>query len=161
MERAPALWSQAFDDLPVPDYADVLVRVLPPGAPEDPVLWARELFAITSMPFWVRRLLILRQVLVPLLGVRRADMDVFAVRRVSGGEALLAADEEHLSFRCGVAVDAEARLVRVVTAVKLHGWRGRLYFRPVALVHPAVVSAMLASACRRLGTSGKTVEGDA
>lgn len=151
MERTPALWSQAFDDLPAPDYADVLVRVLPPGAPGDPALWARELFSLPSMPFWVRRLLILRQLLVPLLGVKRADRDVFAVRRVSGDEALLGADEEHLSFRCGVGVDTEARLVRVVTAVELHGRRGRLYFRPVALAHPVVVSAMLAATCRRLG----------
>jgi hypothetical protein len=150
VKRTPVLWSQAFEDVPAPDYADVLVRVLPPGAPADPELWARELFSVSSMPFWVRVLLIVRQLLVPLIGVHRAGRNIFAVQRVSGDEALVAADEEHLSFRCGVGVDAEARLVRVVTAVTLNGRRGRLYFRPVALVHPAVVSAMLASTCRRL-----------
>jgi hypothetical protein len=27
--------------------------------------------------------------------------------------------------------------------VRLHGWRGRLYFAPVKLVHPSVVRGML------------------
>jgi len=37
------------------------------------------------------------------------------------------------------------------TAVRLHGWRGRLYFIPVRLVHGPIVRAMLARTARRLG----------
>lgn len=40
------------------------------------------------------------------------------------------------------------RLVRVTTTVRLHGWRGRLYFAPVRLVHPIVVGAMIRGANR-------------
>lgn len=47
-------------------------------------------------------------------------------------------------------VDAAAALVRVVTAVRLKGWRGRLYFGPVRLLHPVVVRAMLRRAARGL-----------
>ncbi|GAA1686876.1 hypothetical protein GCM10009792_03410 [Microcella alkalica] len=67
-----------------------------------------------------------------------------------GDEALLSIEDRHLGFRVGVGVDARARLVRVVTAVRLKGWRGRVYFAPVRLAHPLVVDAMLARACRRL-----------
>ena len=75
---------------------------------------------------------------------------VFAVRRVEGGEALMVASDRHLDFACGVEVDAGRRLVRVTTAVRLHGWRGRLSFAPVGLVHPVVVRSMLRRAARRL-----------
>lgn len=46
-------------------------------------------------------------------------------------------------FRCGVAYDAGARLLRVTTVVRLKGWRGRLYFAPVRVLHPLVVHAMM------------------
>ncbi|MFD0660909.1 DUF2867 domain-containing protein [Thermocatellispora tengchongensis] len=52
-----------------------------------------------------------------------------------------------------MAVDAEARLVRITTTVRLKGWRGRVYFWPVRLVHPIVVRAMLRSAQRRLASA--------
>ncbi len=93
----------------------------------------------------------LRQLLVPLIGVRQGDPDTaFAVRRVVGEEALVEASDRHLDFAAGIGVDAERRLVRLVTVVRLHGWRGRLYFAPVALVHPAVVRSMMRRAARRL-----------
>src|SRR5690606_18779294 len=55
----------------------------------------------------------------------------------------------HLDFRCAVGVDAGAGLVRITTAVRLHGWRGHVYFTPVRLVHPAVVDAMARRASRQ------------
>jgi hypothetical protein len=36
-------------------------------------------------------------------------------------------------------------------AVTLKGWRGRLYFVPVRLLHDAVTRSMMAAAVRRLG----------
>jgi hypothetical protein len=92
----------------------------------------------------------LRQLLVPLIGVPRGGRDVFAVSRVQDGEALISVDDRHLDFRAGVGVDTEARLVRVTTVVRLEGWRGRVYFAPVGVVHPVVVQSMLRRACARL-----------
>lgn len=133
-----------------PDFADAAIVALPPGAPTDPALWARTIFGIRSMPGWIRVALGVRQALAPLIGVRRAPRDTFAVDEVVGDEALVSADDTHLDFRCGVAVDADARLVRVTTGVRLHNRRGRLYFAPVRLVHPVVVDQMLRRAARTL-----------
>ena len=54
------------------------------------------------------------------------------------------------TFRVGVGVDAQGGLVRVTTVVRLKGWRGRLYFLPVRLLHSMVVHALLRAACQRL-----------
>ena len=146
----PAYWSLALADIPAPDYADMSIGVLPTGATDDPAEWARALFSVRSMPGWIRVAMGLRQLIVPLIGIPRADREVFAVKRVEGNEALLSVDDVHLDFRCGIGVDAETRLVRVTTTVRLKGWRGRLYFWPVRLVHPIVVHSMLTQAQRRL-----------
>ncbi|WP_136518119.1 DUF2867 domain-containing protein [Cellulomonas telluris] len=143
-------WSLALRDVPAPDYADAVIAPLPPGAPTDPAVWAREMFSLAAMPRWVAAALLLRQALVPLLRIPPAPRDAFAVTEVVGDEALLALNDVHLDFRCGVAVDVPARLVRVTTTVRLHGWRGRLYFGVVRLVHPVVVTAMLRRTVRRL-----------
>lgn len=154
-DDAPAFRSLALDEVPRPDHVDVIAVPLPAGASTDPSVWARTLFSIDSTPVWVRLAFGLRQLLVPLIGVPRGDPDtVFVVRRVVGEEALLVASDRHLDFACGVGVDAARRLVRVTTTVRLHGWRGRLYFAPVGLVHPMVVRAMLRRAARRLTPPG-------
>ncbi|MEV4176480.1 DUF2867 domain-containing protein [Nonomuraea sp. NPDC049709] len=151
--RTPVYWSSALEDIPAPDYADMTIGVLPAGAPEDPRAWAEGIFSPAVMPRWVIAALAVRQAVVPLLGIRRAPRDTFRVERVEGEEALIVADDRHLDFRCGVAVDAAARLVRVTTTVRLKGWRGRVYFWPVRLAHPIVVHAMLRSAQRRLAAA--------
>ncbi len=144
-------WSLALRDVPAPDFADAVIAPLPAGAPTDPAVWADAIFSPAAMPRWVLAALAVRQGLVPLLRIPAAPRGAFAVDEVVGQEALIAHDDVHLDFRCGVAVDADARLVRVTTAVRLHGWRGRLYFGVVQPVHPLVVTAMLRRAARRLG----------
>jgi len=149
----PVFRSLALQSIPQPDYADVIVLPVPDGTSADPRVWAEELFSLTlkSLPGWVTALMGLRQAVVGLVGISRAPAGVFAVAEVRGEEALISADDTHLDFRCGVAYDAGARLLRVTTAVRLKGWRGRLYFAPVRLLHPLVVHAMMARTIRRLG----------
>ncbi|MEZ5411611.1 MAG: DUF2867 domain-containing protein [Acidimicrobiales bacterium] len=146
----PCFDSLALRDIPAPDHADVVLVPLPAGAPTDPTVWAETIFSPASAPAWVKALFGVRQALVGLIGVDRGPSDVFAVRETSGPEALLAANDRHLDFRAGVAVDEAARMVRVTTTVRLHGWRGRLYFAPVRLLHGPVTQAMLRRAARRL-----------
>ncbi|MGB3375142.1 MAG: DUF2867 domain-containing protein [Microbacterium sp.] len=146
----PAFWSLAFEDMPQPDFADVIVGTLPATATTDPREWAEYLFSPRGMPLWVRVAMGVRQTLAPLIGVPRGSRDTFRVSRVEHGEALIAVDDTHLDFRASVGVDVEHRLVRVVTAVRLKGVRGRLYFAPVRLAHPAVVQSMLARTRRAL-----------
>ncbi|MBT2532885.1 DUF2867 domain-containing protein [Arthrobacter sp. ISL-48] len=157
----PVFRSLALDSIPAPDFADVIVLPVPAGqreCPNEPQIWAETLFSVSSMPEWVTALMGLRQAVVGLIGVSRATPAVFAVSEVRGEEALISADDRHLDFRCGVAYDARARLLRVTTTVRLKGWRGRLYFVPVRLLHPLVVRAMMARAIRHLtlGTSKLT-----
>jgi hypothetical protein len=146
----PCFDSLALRDIPAPDHADVVLVPLPAGASTDPTVWAEAIFSVASVPVWVKALFGLRQAVVGLIGVSRGPSDVFAVRETSGPEALLAADDRHLDFRAGVAVDEASAMVRVTTTVRLHGWRGRLYFAPVRLLHGPVTMAMLRRAARRL-----------
>jgi hypothetical protein len=146
-------WSLALRDIPQPDFADAAIVPLPTGATPDARVWAEEMFHVRSMPAWVAAALAVRQAVVPLLGIRRAPKDTFAIRDQVDDEVLMAADDTHLDFRCAVAVDPVARLVRVTTTVRLHGWPGRVYFAPVRLLHPIVVRAMLTKASRRLAAS--------
>lgn len=123
---APALVSLVLEEMPQPDWADVVIERLPDGAPVDPEVWARAVFDMRSLPSWVTGLMTLRQLLVPLIGVTPGRQSVFEVRRVHGEEALIRADDRHLDFCAAVGVDAVNRTVRVTTAVQLHGWRGRV-----------------------------------
>ena len=116
----------------------------------EPRLWAETIFSGAVVPLWVKWLLGIRKTLVALIGVKPSPTGIFAVSRVVGEEALISADDKHLDFRCGVALDASALLLRVTTAVRLKGWRGRLYFLPVRILHPLVVHAMMARAIRVL-----------
>lgn len=136
---------------PFPDYADSFIVVLPAGAPTDPAIWTRAIFSSTTMSGWIKAALGIRQLLAPLIGVPKASRNIFSVSMVSGDEALIAVKDRHLYFCCAVGVDRERRLVRVTTTVALKGWRGRVYFWPIRLVHPIVVHAMLARARRMMG----------
>lgn len=147
---APGFTSLALRDIPAPDYADVILLPIPAGAPTDPGLWAETIFGPAAAPLWVRAALGLRQALVPLLGLKPSPSTIFAVREREGEEALIAAEEKHLSFRAAVGVDTLTRTVRVTTTVALHGRRGRLYFGPVRLAHPVVVHSMMRGAIRTL-----------
>lgn len=142
------LWSIALRDIPAPDYADASIVPIAPGESVDPAAWARRIFSSRYIPFWVKAALGVRQLVVPLIGVSRAPRDVFTIREQGDDEVLIAFDDTHLDFRCGIAVDEDARLLRVTTTVRFHGMRGRLYFWPVRLAHPVVVRSMIRSAAR-------------
>jgi hypothetical protein len=140
----------ALASIPVPDYADVIVLPVPAGSPVEPQVWAKTIFSAAVVPPWVKWLMGIRQTLVALIGVKPSSAKIFSVSRVLGEEALISADDKHLDFRCGVALDAPGKLLRVTTAVRLKGWRGRLYFLPVRILHPLVVHAMMVRAIRVL-----------
>jgi hypothetical protein len=137
---------------PAPDWADVVVESLPMEAAvvTDPAVWTREIFSARSLPAPVMGLMGLRQLLAPLVGASRGSWEAFAVREVSGREALITQADRHLDFRASVGVDAEARLLWVTTAVWFHGWRGQSYFMPVRFLHDPVTRAMMRRAIARV-----------
>ena len=149
--RPPAFRSLAFDDIPEPDFADVVVVSIPASSRaivDDPAWWARQIFSVRAMPRWIVGLLGIRQILVRLIGVQPSPASVFDVDKVDGEEALISADDSHLDFRAAVGIDPEGRLLRVTTTVRLHGWRGRLYFLPVGMLHNPVTRSMTKRAVR-------------
>ena len=141
-------WSLALRDIPRPDFADATIVALDPTGSVDPAAWARRMFSRRDMPLWIVTAMALRQAFVPLIGIARAHSDVFSIRETADDEVLVAADDRHLDFRCAIAVDEQTRLLRVTTTVRLHGWRGRLYFAPVRIAHPVVVRSMVKAAAR-------------
>lgn len=139
--------SAAYSLLDRVDWAATTTVPMRSVAEHDPTLWARRIFSVGSAPSWVKTLLRLRQALVGLIGIRRADTDtVFTVGRVVDGEALIDTNETHLHFAAGVRPEPEAGLLHVVTAVEFHGRRGRLYFIPVRFLHDQVLRSMMTRA---------------
>jgi Protein of unknown function (DUF2867) len=143
--------SIALSECDRPDHVDVLAVRLPHGAVADPAWWAERVFSAQSLPGWVRALMGLRRLLVPLVGIdpRPGDGDPFAVRRVVGEEALISLEDRHLDFWVAIGVDDQARYLRGTTVVRLKGRRGRLYWSVVRLFHGPVFGAMLRRASRR------------
>jgi len=137
------------------DHGDVVFVPIPPQVTTDPREWAETLFSRDAIPKPVQALFGVRMIFASLLGLRPAPSGVFDVREVVGEEALIAFDDAHLDFRCAVGVDATARVVRVTTVVRLHGWRGRLYFAPVSLLHPLILQSMLRRTRRVLSTASR------
>lgn len=140
-----------------PDYADAIFVPIPltrSSIPDDPAWWANRIFSLSSAPGWIRILFGIRQTLVGLVGIKKGEQSVFAVDRVENGEALISANDTHLNFRAAVRVDSNARLLQLTTVVKLHGWRGKLYWSVVSLFHGPVTRSMMARAARNFVQSG-------
>lgn len=138
----PAFSSLAFGEGGF-DHGDVVFIPIPPHSTVDPRVWAETLFSRAAIPKPVQALFAVRMIFASLLGLRPAPAGAFDVREVVGDEALMSFDDDHLDFRCAVGVDADRRVVRVTSVVRLHGWRGRVYFTPVSLLHPMIVQSML------------------
>lgn len=145
--------SRALVGLERLDHGDVMLLALPDALARewqaDPAAAARAVFAIDRVPLPVKALFALRQVGATVIGIRDRESESrsFVVDEVVDGEALIRTAAPHLDFHVGVAVSDG--LLRVTTAVALHGWRGRLYFAPVRIVHAPVLLAMMRAAVRR------------
>lgn len=131
------------------DWSDAYAVPCDRGMPADPQVWADAVFR--DPPGWVLALLGLRQALVGLVGIERADSAAFNTLARRDDEVLLGTDAGHLDFRVSIWRTSDA--VTVTTVVQCHNRRGRLYSMLVRRVHPAVVRAMLSRAAR---TAAKT-----
>lgn len=138
------------------DLADAYAVRVPPGAPTDPQAWADAIFHDPPRP--VAALLGLRNLLVPLIGVARADSSAFATVARTDREVLLGTDAGHLDFRAGILVapDDTGTTVTVSTVAAARTAAGRAYLAIVRLFHPPVVRAMLHRAARTATRSRAT-----
>ena len=141
--------SLAIDACPDADVIDVQVVRLSPGLPDDARWWLTQLFAFRSAPLPVVGLMALRQATAWAVGasVRRTGEEVFAADAGDENEVVAHESDRHLEFWAAVAV-ADG-LLQVTTVVKLHGWRGRLYWLPVGALHGPVLRSMMRRAVAR------------
>lgn len=142
--------SLAIDACPEPDVIDVQALRLPPGAPTDAAWWLGEMFGFRHTSLAVRALFGLRRVLAVVVGakVRPDPAGVFAPDAADEREVMAHEDDRHLEFWLGVAADGG--LLQVTTVVRLHGWRGRLYWIPVGALHGPVTRTMMRRAVARV-----------
>lgn len=131
------------------DLADAFAVRVPPGTSIDPQDWAEGIFR--DPPAAVAALLRVRNALVPLIGVERADATAFATVARTDREVLLGVDASHLGFRASVLVepDEDGSTVTVSTVAAVRTRAGRAYLAVVRLVHPVVIRAMVRRAARR------------
>ena len=139
--------SLAYQLMPRPDWAATTTVTVPGGSAHDAGQWARDIFAAGSAPAWIRVLFGIREAAVRLVGIPPSRPGMLAVREVRDGEAQIDTDDRHLRFVAGIRVDDG--LLHVTTAVRLKGWRGRLYFWPVRFLHDQVTRSMMTAAVRR------------
>ncbi|PFG18426.1 uncharacterized protein DUF2867 [Propionicimonas paludicola] len=133
--------AQALARTPGFDYADAQLIELPTDTNRDPAVWAERIFSHESWPMALRALMVIRNAIVPLFGIRRETGQGTLVSEVIDGEALIENRDKHLDFRIGTTISDD--VLCIVTVVKLHGWLGRLYFLPVRVLHPVVAETML------------------
>jgi Protein of unknown function (DUF2867) len=139
--------SSAYQLMPRPDWAATTTVAVTDGSARDAQGWAGAVFAVGSMPLWVRALFGVREVVARLLRIPPGRPGLFAVREVRDGEALIDTDDRHLRFVAGV--QADDHLLHVTTVVQLKGWRGQLYFLPVRFLHDQITRSMMTAAARR------------
>lgn len=147
MPAAPE--SLALRACPVHDFADVCTVPLKRGADTSPEAWLARVFDVRSAPAWVGLLFVARQALSPLVGIPRGTLAAFAPARVEGDEVLVDTPDRHLHFWLGLAVRQDPPRLVATTVVKLKGWRGRLYWLPVGVLHRPVLTAMMRRAVAR------------
>lgn len=154
-DDGPPIRSAAIEACPNADVIDIQAVPLVEGVESDPVWWAGQIFHPQSLSPAVGALFALRRLLVPFIGVPthtgESMKSVFKVDQVLDDEAVIERHERHLSFWCAVRISHEQPLLVVTTVVKLHGWRGRVYWLPVGSLHAPVTRTMMRRAIARTG----------
>jgi hypothetical protein len=139
--------SAAYELMPTPDWAMTTSIAVVDAQAHSAEEWARAIFDVRALPAWVKALGAARAVAAKALQLPPANPGMLAVDRLVNGEAVIDTDDRHLRFVAGVRT--EPGLVHLTTAVTLKGWRGKLYFAPVRLLHDPVTRSMMTAAARR------------
>ncbi|MEP7019650.1 MAG: DUF2867 domain-containing protein [Pseudonocardiales bacterium] len=140
--------SVAFELMPRPDWAGTTTVSIAPRDEHSAEQWARAIFDVGSVPAWVKLLFAARVLAAKAMRLPPGDPAMLAIDRVVADEAVIDTDDVHLHFVA--TVRTEPGLVHVTTVVRFKGWRGRLYFAPVRLLHDAVTRSMMTAAAQRL-----------
>jgi hypothetical protein len=148
--------------LPGADWADCF-EIRLPGKSLTAIDAAR--LALGRLPFWVRTLMRLRNVLATVVGLKKGADGTVAMEDRIGIFPLISSDERtvvlglddwHLDFRIVIDVESDGAggtLLRAATLVRRKNLFGWLYIGVVAPFHKLIVPTMLRSASRRYLTA--------
>lgn len=147
------------------DFADAYAAALPPNAPHDIDVLARELFS--RPPPWFVALMALRDTAVSLVGLKTSRriraaleaenaerIDFFRVIDRGPDEVILGERDRHLDFQASVLVrptPGGGRELVATTVVQCHGALGRLYIAVIAPFHRMIIRTNLQALVGRLG----------
>lgn len=98
---------------------------------------------VVSTPRWVNALMVLRNRLVGLFGLKTAPISAFPVLRQSPEQVLLGFDDSHLDFRIVVTLLTDGQQLSITTIVRTHNWFGRAYLRLIMPFHRLIARRML------------------
>lgn len=137
------------------DLVDSYAVPLAEGSPAD--MRALAMTALGDPPLWVRLLLVVRDGVMSLFGVRssgevrhfsdgRDRIDFFPVLSCSANEIILGADDRHLDFRLSLLRRRPAQGMPVLvatTVVHCHNRLGRWYLAAIMPFHRLIVRSSL------------------
>lgn len=122
-----------------------------------------------SGPRWITSLLLLRDRLAGLIGLKTAtdardqkrviekfncevgdQIALFRVYEKNTNEVILGENDKHLDFRVSLFLDRSNDTLTVSTHVKFNNWIGRLYFIPVMPMHKIIVPVILRGMVKNL-----------
>lgn len=98
---------------------------------------------IAGTPAWVTVLMVLRNRLVGLAGLRTAPISEFPVLAESPEQVLLGFDDSHLDFRIVVLLGKATGQLSLTTIVRTHNFFGRTYLRVIMPFHRLIARRML------------------
>lgn len=145
--------------LPRADWADRFTLAL---AVDDLTASEAARLALENMPRWTRFLMVLRNRIAGLLGLKAAADRIETSALRIGGFPLISANDErvvlgfddrHLDFRIVVDVRPDrpsGRTLSVLTLVRTNNLFGRLYLAAVLPFHKLIVRTLLRRIARRL-----------
>jgi hypothetical protein len=114
-----------------------------------------------SVPKWVDRLMLLRNGLVSLVGLKTGsgkpglapppyakgqEVGVFQIQEISENEVILGQDDKHLDFKTSLLLERDKDSLLVVSmAIHMNNFWGRLYFSAVKPIHRIIVPGVVKS----------------
>ncbi len=127
----------------------------------------------TSAPVWVEALLIVRDKIVGVIGLKTASdfeyrkklinnfkcevgeqLALFKVFDKNEHEVIIGEDDKHLDFSVSLFLDRQNHTLAVSTVVKINNWIGELYLLPVIPFHKIIVPAIVKGMARQLANNG-------
>lgn len=97
---------------------------------------------VANAPGWVNVLMVLRNRLVGIFGLKTAPISAFPVIEKSPAQVLLGFDDSHLDFRIAVTLITDGQQISLTTIVRTHNWYGRTYLRLIMPFHRLIARRM-------------------